>query len=78
MIELTVQETLQLLALASKVCEFADELTFIDPVARQREFAQIIPIIHETEKVLVRVDQDFPGFVPVPHDGGPWAERLQK
>lgn len=77
MIELTPQEILQLLALASKVCEFKDELVFIDPIARQREYAQITPIIRDVENVLARVDQDFPGFVPVPHDGVQWAERLQ-
>lgn len=64
-----------MLQVASKLCENKEKVIgalFPDEMLMQ----QMRAAIKEAVRVLGRVDRDYPGMVPVPHDGKTWKERL--
>lgn len=68
----TKAEAMLLIALASKAALVAEENgIFTNPV----EQAQFIASANDVRPILARLDADYPGFIPVPHDGITWKDR---
>jgi hypothetical protein len=77
MFDLTPQELMLLIQVASKAAEF-ERYMFSGLLQDKRDFeatqwraaiGQVIPVLRE-------LDRQQPGFVPVPHDGVPWKDRV--
>lgn len=74
MIDLNTQEIMTLIGLCSKAClidqlqiTFGSHMEGIQFVAAQE---QVVPI-------LARLDEEYPGLMPVPHDGVEWKDRSE-
>ena len=67
-----IQAEMLLIALASKAALVAENNgIFENPVEQQ----QFVAAANAVRPVLSRLDQDNPGYIPVPHDGVAWADR---
>lgn len=64
-----------LLSLASKVCENKEAIraTFDDPM----NLAQFDVLVDRVEPVLAMADENYPGLLPLSHDGVPWRKRVE-
>ena len=75
----TNPEAMLLLAIASKAALVAEDLEKYSPdnpvLADHMERVQFIASAREARAVLARLDAEFPGLVPVPHDGVQWKDR---
>ena len=74
----TNPEAMLLLALASKSALMAEDMDNLSPDAPMDpvERVQFIASAKETRVILARLDTEFPGLVPVPHDGVQWKDRV--
>ncbi len=77
---ITNPEAMLLLALASKAALVAEDLenspdnpTF--PTHMER--AQFVATASEVRAILARLDKEWPGLIPVPHDGVTWKNRVE-
>ena len=78
---ITNPEAMLLLALASKAALVAEDLekyspdnpTFPTPMER----AQFVATASEVRAILARLDKEWPGLIPVPHDGVTWKNRVE-
>lgn len=69
-------EAMLLVALASKAALVAEDLDNAVPVlSNHMERVQFIALAREVRAVLARLDAEFPGLIPVPHDGVQWKDR---
>lgn len=70
--ELSVQEIMLLIDLVNKACLIEPTFaTFQHPLeVRQFNAAKARCI-----ELLARLDQEYPGMIPVPHDGISWKDR---
>ena len=73
MIELTTQEIMTLIQLCSKACLIKPTDVRVDNIMERTQFGaaqkQVVPI-------LARLDNEYPGLMPVPHDGVEWKDRV--
>lgn len=75
---ITNPEAMLLLALASKsalLAESLEEHPNSPAFPEYMEKVQFIAAAKETRVILTRLDKEFPGMVPVPHDGVQWKDR---
>ena len=71
-LEMTLQERMTVLSLASKCVEMLeDEAALLHPVNRQ----QLAALAKQVRPILVRLDREWPAMLPLPHDGVCWSER---
>ena len=72
MIDLTTQEIMTLIQLCSKACVIHPHKIMFDKLLEGEQFTaaqkEVIPI-------LAKLDEEYPGLMPIPHDGVPWRER---
>lgn len=75
MLDMTMPELMAILSFASKSAELQD-----DPPAMSNpvNYEQLASLRHSAMQVLARLDHDWPGMLPVPHDGLRWSERVPK
>jgi len=74
MIELSTQQAMILIQIASKACEFEKE--FIKGLAPNIAVAdQVSASINQATSVLGQLDEKYPGLIPLPHDGISWKEK---
>lgn len=73
-LEMTMQEKMAILSFASKSAEMLGQK---NPPYNEVDVAQWQALRTDAEKVLARLDRDNPAFLPLPHDGVPWAERVK-
>ena len=71
MIELTTQEIMLLIDLASKAC-------MIPPVTIENwvDGAQFSASQNRVMSLFAKLDREYPGLMPVPHDGVEWKNRM--
>lgn len=73
--ELTAEQFLALTAVASKACEFEEAFaTGLDDRGMFVEARQVRAILGNTRPILKQLDDDHPGFLPLPHDGVAWKD----
>lgn len=80
MIAMSVQETMTILAFASKACELKGRLKLESDKSQPLEYhamdmAQFEALANQSVDILKRIDADYPGMLAVPHDGVPWKDR---
>lgn len=74
MIELTTQEIMTLIDLCSKVCVIRPhKIMFSSPIKIKKE--QFMAAQKQVIPILKRLDEEYPGLMPVPHDGVEWKDR---
>ena len=79
MIEIDMQTFLMLTSMTSKACEFAPE--FIDGLSKAgREIVgyQIEAMRDQCIKILGSLNEEYPGILPLPHDGENWTQKAEK
>jgi hypothetical protein len=78
MLDITLQELLTIIQLASKACEFEWLcINGIEEVGRWEEAKQFKAACFEASMVLAEIDKANPGVIPVPHDGVQWKDRVE-
>lgn len=76
MIELSAQQTMMLIQIASKACEYRDE--FMKGLFPEEFLMRQVGIaIEQAIPILGLIDEKYPGLMPVPHNGVTWAERAK-
>lgn len=74
MLELSSQQIMILIQIASKACEFEKE--FIKGLAPNIVVAdQVSAAINQAIIVFGQLDETYPGLMPLPHDGISWKEK---
>jgi hypothetical protein len=70
---MTNQEQLTMIALASKAALLAENDGLIP--SNDMERIQFVAAAEQVRPILARLDADWPGLIPVPHDGRGWKMR---
>jgi hypothetical protein len=67
---------MDLLSLASKACEFEEQMAN-GLLSEQRDFeaSQYRAAASSAKRVLSQLDRENPGLLPLPHDGVAWRDR---
>lgn len=73
---LSIQDILLLIQIASKGAEFSDHMwTGLMQDKKTFEADQWRAAVKDATSVLVKIDREQPGLMPLPHDGVPWKDR---
>ena len=73
-IDITILMTL--IAMASKACEHMGAFAHgLSVEGKEIEMRQIVAMLTPTIDALGKLDKEFPGMLPLPHDGRSWKER---
>ena len=73
---LSIQDIMLLIQLASKSAEFSDHMwSGLMQDHKTFEADQWRAAVKDATSVLVKIDREQPGLMPLPHDGRSWAER---
>ena len=72
MIEISTQEIITLIGLCSKICVVHPHKIMFD---RPMEGEQFMAAQKQVRPILKRLDEEYPGLMPVPHDGVGWKDR---
>jgi len=73
MIELSTQEIMNLIQLCSKACLIDAHKITDNPI----EVVQFGAAQNAVVPILARLDAEYPGLMPVPHDGVEWKNRIK-
>lgn len=72
--EISKQDVLSLIALASKTCLLIEQDFKIES---GMERMQLRAAADQVRPILAKIDKAFPGLIPIPHDGVTWKERVK-
>jgi hypothetical protein len=67
--------------LLSKACLLAEKMEDNEAIARaafdnQIERLQFMEAAEQVRPLLAMLDRQWPGLMPIPHDGVPWKKRV--
>jgi hypothetical protein len=75
MIKFDATEIMPLISLASKACEFRNEwMTGLLNADKVIEADQVHAQLYLAIDVLKKLDEKYPGVIPLPHTNVPWRE----
>lgn len=71
-LEMNLPERMAILSFASKSAEMLSQKT---PPWHDVDIAQWKALATQAEKILARLDAEWPAMIPLPHDGVAWKDR---
>lgn len=78
---LSKQQQMTAINLLSKTCLLAEKIEQDEVIARcvfdnQIEKLQFQEVADMVRPILAMLDKEWPGLMPIPHDGIPWKKRV--